>query len=161
MRELINKYAYYVIGAAVVIALLLITFRGGGNPNVVVTKERKVFYFDEENGEESVLAMAKNRWPPLPGKSGSLTVVEACKFSSDGGKNVQIGYLLKYTDQAREELQAMADGDPAMPGLMDRGLLIRRPGDGQKWIPCNSLEGQQILANPIPNSNTVEQVFAK
>jgi len=159
MREMINKYAYYIIGAVVVVAILLFFLRGGEKPNNV-TAASKTFYVDEETGKESVRAGIE--FPPLVGASGKRTLVQACKFSADGGETKTIAYLLKYTDEAQEELASKPNLDDSRKSDLARDcLLVRRPGDGQKWVLRSSTEGQNIVNNPIPGAERIQPVWAK
>ncbi|MCL2647024.1 MAG: hypothetical protein FWD61_08460 [Phycisphaerales bacterium] len=157
MRELINKYAYYIIGVAVVGVLLLIIFRGKGVESGRAATN-KAFYVDDETGEESTIAT--DELPPLLGKNGKPTLVKAIKFTTDGGKTVKIAYLLKYSDQTLAEWKSLTpEYDFRKADLLDHGRLIRLPGEGQKWVQVDSLEAQEILATSIPDSASAKTVW--
>jgi len=156
MRELISKYGYYIAGAVIVIAALLVAFRGG-KPNVIDVKSVKGFYVDDETGEEFVRPV--DPLPPLMGNTGRHTLVEAIKFTTDDGATVVTAYLQKYSDEAIEELKSLSEDDIHRADILENGRLIRLPGDGQKWVPLNSHEGQQILHTPIPGEGPLKRVL--
>jgi len=163
MRELINKYAYVIIGVAIVGAMVLAVTRGCSNkPPTEVVKYMKAFYMDEETGEESVHSAAE--LPPLLGKSGKPTLVKAYKFTAGDGKDV-IVYLEKYSDQAIEELKSSETDDMRKADLTMSGLLIRLPGEGNKWLAKNSPLGQKILTEAFGvlqrDGGKVEPVYPK
>jgi len=159
MRDFISKYAYPIIGVVFVIALLLVAFRGCGPSVPIVTKDQKAFYIDEETSEES--ERSAKEWPPLPGKSGRLTLVQARKFTTDGGQTNKISCLLKYPDAVREELISLPDNDARKQWLVTNELLIRRPGEGQKWVQVTSPEGQAIYNDPLLGNDSGELVWPK
>ena len=153
MRELINKYAYPIVGVVLVLAVLLLIFRGSGE-STPFAKNLKAFYVDDETNEEVILPA--NQMPPLMDKNGKPVLVLAHKFTN-GGTTVITAYLEKYSDEAIEELKSMPNDDPRKPELLENGRLIRLPGPGHKWVPISSHEGQNILATPIPGDGPLKR----
>jgi len=165
MRDLINKYAYHIVGAALILVILLVGFQQcrGRKPPPEMIKYLQAFYIDELTGEESV--RSTNEYPPLIGKSGKRTLVRAYKFTNDGGKTSFISYLEKYSDEEIEILTTSTN-DAHKMNILNKGPLIRRPGAGQEWVPYNSITGEQLLeaafvAMQRPDGGKVEPVYPK
>jgi hypothetical protein len=111
--------------------------------NTPATQAAKADYVDEETGEESTGPAASV--PPLQGKAGRPTVVRMVKRSSDGGKTTKTVYLEKHTADAKQQLSTMKADDPGRAEVEKKGLLMRSPQAGSKWVPAESPEGQKKI----------------
>jgi len=166
MRNLIQNYGYYIVGAAIVGAVLLLTLRGNSSSKeaALMAKAATTYFFvDEETGEESVLTTRD--YPPLMGKNGRPTLVRAYKFTPDGGKTEAIVYLEKYTDDAIEELKS-TDDEFRRNELYMTGRLIRLHGDNQKWMPAHTSEAERLIESArkairLPDGSEVVLVYPK
>jgi len=148
MREWLNKFGVYVVGGALVVAVILY-FVMGSSAKAPSSNDVKAFYLDEETGEESLHPVSQV--PPLIGKSGKPTVVQAIKYSCDGGKTKKIAYLRKYTPEAKEALDR-AYATQTNPGINARANeLVRLPEKGNEWYPVQSNEGATVTTN-FPNT---------
>jgi len=155
MRSIISKYGIFVAVGILAIAAVLFFCRSG-TPDVqeykaFVGDRDLAFFVDEETGEESV--RSTHEIPPLPGKNGKPTVVKVLKVSIDGGQTATPHYYLKYTDEAKAELDSLQSGDPvaaARRASIERvGMQIRSPASGSTWVPFDSEEALALTVRPI------------
>ncbi|MCL2645722.1 MAG: hypothetical protein FWD61_01810 [Phycisphaerales bacterium] len=148
MREWINKYAVYIIVVALAIAVVSYLRSGRQSKSQFLPEYTLAWYVDEETNEESVRPISE--LPPLPGKSGKLTVVRAIKVTYDDGQTSQTVYLEKFTPEAQERLSKLAVDDIQRDTFF--GKLVRLPEPGSHWVPADSSEGTQIR-DSIANSD--------
>ncbi|MGN6369429.1 MAG: hypothetical protein ACTHN5_14315 [Phycisphaerae bacterium] len=135
-----------IVTALVIIAaaVFLYIWRTGG----VHASNGNGWFVDEETGEE--MTMPQKMIPPLPGKSGKMTVVREFKYSDDGGKTYKVAYWYKYTDEMKKQLEdAIAAGHEGDVETAP-GELVRLPTKGSEWVPLGSDKGQQISHVDIP-----------
>ena len=157
MQTLINKYGFPIIGVILVIAIAIFAFNSRKRSDVISEADLraiKVFWVDDETGEEVVLP--DNELSPRVGADGRRTLVRAYKFTRDGGQTVVTAYLEKYSDKAVAELPT-ADTAYRLHLEMHE-LLVRQPGEGQKWVPSNSPKGEAIRFAQIPGDGQMQIV---
>jgi hypothetical protein len=136
MRQHIAKYGLPIVIGLLLLVVLIVYFSMWGG---TVRGQPMAFYVDEESGVESVQPASK--FPPLI--VGGRALVRVVKFSCDGGKTVQVGYYERYTDEAKRLLE---EDDPNAPEISMRGLLVRSPEKGSRWVPQLSDLGKEITA---------------
>jgi hypothetical protein len=135
------------ISAAVCVVLILgsalymyFSFKSAG-PTLAPPKRT----YSSDDGQTHFSAATYDFAPcTLDGKE----VMQAALYSDMAGKPF-VAYLMKYTDEAKEFLKGHAtDPDPNAPGgVLNRGTLVKRPGDGD-WIPLSDKNATAII-NPI------------
>jgi hypothetical protein len=144
MREFFNRYGVAVVVVVLLIAGAVYWFYGRGAPEAEASGV-KAFYIDEETGEESVRPVTDV--PPLAGKGGKDTVVVAAKYSCDGGKTSQVGYLMKYTPEGKaalEEVYKAGKDESSININMMQQVLVRLPGKDGQWVFKQSDMGMRI-----------------
>jgi len=143
MRRVINKYGAWIIVTVVVVALLLTwhSLRGTKPPGGQVGAGL-LYYVDEETGQESV--GKSDAIPPLVGKNGSATVVQAFKFDFGDGTGAKTAFLFKYSPAAQAQLASLSPEDPHRKEVQQAGGMVRLPEKGSQWVPESSPEGRQI-----------------
>ena len=129
--------------------LALATWRSIGRPPA----QPEVYFINEETGD--LVLQSLTAVPPLPDAHGNPTLVRAVLYSLDGGKTKTAAYYEKYSDKAKQMLQAAAtDPDSYDTRVMEKGRLVRLPEKGAPWIPAESAEGRKILAR-LPEGDNV------
>jgi hypothetical protein len=89
-------------------------------------------FFTTDDGKTFFTADA-NRLAPFD--HDGKQAVEARVFTTDGGKTRFVGYLLRYTDQGKQMIEAMrgAGGRPMINPALLQNVEVKRPGE-PKWI---------------------------
>ena len=105
-------------------------------------------YFVNEKTGECTLGPA-DKFPPMAGKDGDL--VWAFYFSCDGGRTRQLGYLTKYSAEAKARLEAAATRHGGRPTSEDYHaelgeMYVRSPKPESAWHKSQSPEGQAVVA---------------
>lgn len=111
----------------------------------------KVYFLDEETQE--VIIKTDADIPPLLGRAGKPTVVQAIYQTTTNCRDKTLVYLLKYTDEAKaaiDEKERKLDRF-RYSILIDYAnqVLVRRPEPGSPWVPYTSAEGMAIM-NSLP-----------
>lgn len=133
MREFMKQNGVLVLVILILAAagVWYFALRGQKEPNI-----SQAFFIDEETGEEMVLSL--DQYPPRPnphGNSTKPTLVEAVKYTRDGGKTSVTAYYRKYTDGAKKELEAAFAREHRPVGIdVTRGTLVRSPVKGSLWV---------------------------
>ena len=156
MRDLINRFKIpvLVVAGLVVIGAVVVLLRG--RSSTPTPYETKAYFIDEETGAESVRPMTDI--PPLIGAGGKPTVMLARKFSCDQGKTSKVGFLVKYTPEAKAALDAMYASKDQKPAEINIGLhtLVRSPEAGSQWFFLNSDGGSKVTAGmSCPNGQAL------
>ena len=120
----------------------------------------KVYFWDEETKE--VIIKTDADIPPLLGKGGKPTVVQAVYLTSTTCKEKVLVYLLKYADEAKaaiDEKESKLDRFRySIPIDYANQLLVRRPEAGSPWVPYSSAEGTAIR-DSLPRAPGAEVKF--
>ena len=105
-----------------------------------------------------------------PFEHDGAEAVMAYIFSYDGGSKEMVGYLGKYTPQAKAKLdatiaQAQAEGrSPNTVALygdrnfLKNAILVKKPGDAE-WVPLNSAKGRVAQSVTAPDGSEVDSVY--
>jgi hypothetical protein len=129
VRETVNQRPYVSMGVAagvIVLALIAITWeihRGEGNGPLV----GKAFFSDDDG--KTYFPESIDKLPPFEDANGK-TAYQAMVYQC-GAKPPFVGYLQRYTDQAKSELET-SGGLRGRPG-MTTGIEVKRPG-AQTWV---------------------------
>jgi hypothetical protein len=146
MREWLNQRGLYVVAAAALLAIICYFVFNRQKPAAADVNQVKAFYIDEDTGAESVLPITSV--PPLLGATGKPTLVQAFKYSCDGGKTTKVAYLMKYTDAGKQYLESKKKNQPF--AFLGANTLVRSPDPGSPWVPQNSKEGAQVIVVNCP-----------
>lgn len=133
--------------AAIVLFVEIRSQRMPANAEIV-----RNFYVDEETLEPS--RHTAFEVPPLPGKDGRATIVMAVYWGFDGVAEPKLGYLKKYTPEAKARLDEDVKAHKGEPSpelwiAVYPDLLVRRPESGSKWVGVLTDEGQAIIKTPV------------
>jgi hypothetical protein len=156
VREFVNKQGKII--AAVCAGVAVLTIFMCSRPSLHTTRENPSygFYVDEATGVETILP--ETEIPPLKGKDGKPTVVRAFKFTCDDGKNVQIGYYMKYPDEVQKALTTMPADDARRERLLENAKLVRPAAAGSQWLRAQSDAGDRLMQGPPCAKGTLRMV---
>ena len=146
LGEMLNKNPMIGVGVAVVILVVagVIVMRStgiGDSPNIL--KQR--YFYDMTSGDVIVM---DNVPAPVTADSGSTAVwaaVYTCG-SCDNESERFVGYLQKYTDQAKSEVAkplSQQDYDTVNEGTVV-AMVPEKAGDELAWFQVETREGMQI-----------------
>jgi len=116
-------------------------------------------YFSADDGQSTFVAPMSNL-PPFD--QGGTTAYRAFVFSCDNGSTRFVGYLQRYTPDARRRImQKLADRqagishDPVTAGPRD--TEVKKPGSGNSWVSSADPAAAKIVnvtcrdgGNPLP-----------
>jgi hypothetical protein len=148
LREKLNERPSIVTGATlaiIVIAMGLIIWQVIRGNNLPPGKS----YFTTDDGM-SFFELTNDNVPPF--KHEGKTAVRAYVFSCDGGKTRFVGFLERFTPDAKKTIEAALkhpnedtiDGQ----GAIQTGAQVKLPrtgNDDSKWILRDSPEGQALM----------------
>jgi hypothetical protein len=148
-----RRLAFIVTGAVALLVICVGAFWRGPraapmhNPAAGLDNNT-VFYVDEVTMEESLQSPVAV--PPLLGKTGKPTLVQAIYVRPVGGTN-RLAYLRKYSAEGKRQLDEQLSAIPAsrVPVPLVDGqlvlpkILIKEPS--AVWVELDSPEGQAIL----------------
>ena len=90
--------------------------------------------------------------PPLRGGS----VVIAVYYGFHNSSERKLGYLKKYTPQAKQSIEeaisSTPSGHPVSPEIWIKyanDVLVRKPDPGSPWVLINSPEGKKVVEPPV------------
>ena len=147
------RTAIAIAATVVVIGLGIIYFRwpaaasGRGMPEKM--------FLSTDDGKTFFVAPAE---PLPPFLRDGKTAYRAYVFTCDGGKTTWVGYLERYSEQAKALMkemrknQATAGGPPVVPlGLLD-GIEVSRPGE-QQWVrQSDTARATKVTSIYCPNA---------
>lgn len=97
--------------------------------------------------------------------------VRAQIFTYDSGSKEFCGYLQKYTPEAKQKLQAAFAAAKSQhkslasvallrePSFLNSGILVKKPGAGNAWIPYNDPRVNDVMRVHSPDGSAVDQLF--
>jgi hypothetical protein len=128
------RAAIAIAAAVVIIGLGMIYFQGQASDSRRAAP-RKMF-LTVDDGKTFFVGAAE---PLPPFQHEGKTAYRAYVFTCDGGKTTWVGYVERYSEQAKaimkemQKNQAERGGRPSVPlGLLD-GIEVSRPGENQ-WV---------------------------
>ena len=106
--------------------------------------------------------------PPI--SQGSKTVVRAHVFSYEDGSHAFVGYLGRYNSEWKHRLEEAVEnaknryGTEGIPTIVydshqSGGTEVKRPGEGNDWVPLLSPEGQRVIHLANSAGKTATQVY--
>ena len=147
-RSFLRAQGWWVAGALIVGAGWA-TYSGfaslrGPQP---VAFDVKLYFLDEDTGQ--VIVGTERDVPPLVGKNGKASVVQAIYMTADDERGKTLVYLQKYTDKAKavldEQTRSKGRMDPWAAIAQTAELLVRKPEPGAPWVKATSPEGQVVI----------------
>ena len=152
LRESVNHHkgltAGAVIGGILVLALVMVWQFGLSTSTSGASGTRGGLFFTTDDGATTFTAPA-NMLPPFDHKGKEA--VQAVMFSTDGGKTKFVGYLERYTVEAKKQMEKPAV-DASKPGARmvmtapTSGFAlteVKKPGD-KAWVSKSSVAGVAI-----------------
>jgi hypothetical protein len=118
-----------VIGAALFVALRFGLGGRGPKPPPLV----KQYYFTTDDGS-TFFADDKMKVPPFKRDDGQ-EAVRAHVFSSESDKTPFVGYLERFADEYRAQVEAADPQERLMlEGFDSPALEVKKPGEGNRWV---------------------------
>ena len=152
----------FVIGGIIAVCLALGLVIWEFNPVSAPHGPSRYYFYDTSNG--AITTEPSTAVPPLKGAGGKDTLVQAFFFTCGTCGDKKIGYLLKYTRQAKAAKVLLAQphsGTMAPQQSMQftsslsryqvaiaTGTLVRLPAKGARWHPIAGPVGSQIASPP-------------
>ena len=142
------------IGAAVLVAAFFV-WRSTTAPAGVPLASQQAFYSDDDGA--SYFVDSADKLPPFP--RNDKTVYRAAVFTCDTEKTRFVGYLERYPDEARKQLQAARDAAASgakqlpRPSMAMTAVEVKKPGPGNPWVRRNSREGAAVMEVTCPPSS--------
>jgi len=158
MRTLINRFGVPLSVGIIVLALIMAFLFRQSSTTYPPGDPSLAWYIDEETGEESVLPSAENI-PPLLGKDGKKTLVQAFKFAGDDEKTANTYYLVKYSDSVRNELAKFTGEEMERLNMLHLGQLVRSLEPNSPWVTLRDPRATDIISVPDHSSGPRRQVF--
>jgi hypothetical protein len=165
VRTYLNEHPLVAAGftLAAPVLILYVIWHGGGTRNSVTRSLNEAWYTDDDG--KTWYADDKSLMPPVD--HNGKTAVRAYVFSFDGGKDEFVGYLERYTPEARQALeQARAEvitekiPPPALlySQIQMSGIELKRPGESN-WINVRDPEAAAIRKLNPPAGASVEEIL--
>ena len=141
-----------VVAGIVILALAFIIYQsmgdsGGGS---VPTK----MYYSDDDGATTFTDDIR-KFPPFD--HNGKQAVRARVFSCDGGKNKFVGYLERYSPEAKARLDKATNGGKTGSdiGLMEdvsiTGMEVKKPKDPSPWLKQSDPRAQSVMDVKCPN----------
>jgi len=144
LRETINKNplaAAGITGGLIILAIVIVVWMNSGETG-------PQDYFSVDDGANFVPDSAMNV-PPF--SIGGKTANKAYVYTCDGGKTKFVGYLERFTPDAKAKIEAVRK-NPDTPVTDDpqiNGAQVKLPktgNDDKNWVKKNSPEGRAITS---------------
>lgn len=150
----------FIIGD-IVIACLAIALMVSELTASTIAAPNSYYFYDTSNG--TIITEPATAIPPLKGTDGKQTLVLAKFFTCTTCGDRKIGYLVKYTAQAKPTKQLLSEPLPdnatpvqksqhaaeisALQMSIAEGRLVRLLAKGSPWISALSFKGMQLIKN--------------
>jgi hypothetical protein len=142
--------------AGVVFAVLLVAsvlvWRSTTSPAGAPSSGRRAFFSDDDGA--GYFIDSADKLSPFE-RNGKLAY-RAAVFTCDAGKTMFVGYLERYPEGARKQLQAARDAaasggkDPPRPNMAMVSIEVKKPGPGRQWVSQNSRAGAEAVQVMCP-----------
>jgi hypothetical protein len=164
LREKMNDnpmIATYATGAVIVLALILIIWQimGGNRPSASSASNAGPgqAFFTTDDGA-TWFADEVTNLPPYT-KDGKQAY-QVIFFTCDGGKTTFVGYLQRYTPEAKKDIAvALKHGVPPGVGLGPNATEIKAPGTGdapKSWLKFADPRSAKLRAVTCPGGGEAE-----
>jgi hypothetical protein len=158
IRETLNenrKLTIGVVSALIVLALtfVVISLVGGGSGVVDAPEPVKMYYTDDDGATTFVDDATKL----VPFERNGKPAVRARVFTCDGGKTKFVGYLERYSPEAKAALDKVK-GTRQEAAMLDNiqtgGMEVKKAGPGNRWTRQMTPEARPILNVRCPDGKT-------
>jgi hypothetical protein len=154
LREKLNENPGFTTAATAVIivgALIFVgmSFMRGGSDSAMTNQT----WFSVDDGA-TYFAADRSNLPPFDHEGKQA--VRAWLFTCDGGKNIFVGYLERYTPAAKkqlEEIRSKSGGMMPMEVEARMGVEIKKPGTGT-WVLQTDPRSAAIIDVKCPDGST-------
>ena len=158
IREWMRSRAYLVqIGIGVIVLSIVVYLLRDAFPGSSGGVSKA--YFSDDDGVTQFVDSAEHF---VPFDHNGKQAYRAWVFSTDGGKTTFVGYLERYTPQAKErlisELRDFKAGKTHMPpDVRPSDAEVKKPGVGNPWVSRGDMQkAQQILKLNVPASSSLD-----
>jgi hypothetical protein len=140
VRQALNSHPFVAASVAILILvfLALLAIHGSRDPG----SDQLAFYTTDDGA-----TLFTDDWMKVPPfDHDGKVAVKALVFTCNNGQTHFVQYLYKYSDQAKQQIEALHTRFPMTPGL------IKRPGDSQ-WISESDPKAGRIVAPKCPDGS--------
>ena len=165
LRETLNENpglttaATAIIIVAAIVFMVISMFRGeagtAGGTGTALTRE---FYSDDDG--KTFFEDERTKVPPFD-RNGK-PAYRARVFTCDGGKTKFVGWLERYTPEAKKMIEERAKNAAGAPLLMEdqTGLQFKKPGTGDKgWVSAGEAATMGLREVNCPNGTPADPVM--
>ena len=154
MGEYLKQHGRNLTAGAIAVAVIVAAFfvwRSGTAPAGAPLASQRAFYSDDDGANYFVDSLDK--LPPF--QRNGKTAYRAAVFTCDGTTRF-VGYLERYPDEARKQLQAARDAAASgakqlpRPSVAMTAVEVKKPGPGNPWVQRSSREGAAVMEVPCP-----------
>jgi hypothetical protein len=157
IREFMERHKYISAGAiaGIILAAIVFTWRNTVAPANTSDSSEKAFFTIDDG--KSYFAESAKRIPPFEWQG--KTAHRAAVFTCDGGKTRFVGYIERYTPEAKKTLEIAQSGQGVLiPGSAAIESEVKKPGD-QTWVRRNSAAAiTKVMRVPCPPGGELEEV---
>jgi len=150
-----NPRAAVAIAAAIVVfAVGIVYFESPAGDSGRAGAPRKMF-LTIDDGKTFFVGAAE---PLPPFQHEGKTAYRAYVFTCDGGKTTWVGYIERYSEQAKALIkemrknQAEHGGPPSVPSALLEGIEVSRPGENQWVRQSDAALAHKVTAVYCPNA---------
>jgi hypothetical protein len=164
LRDYLNEHPLVTMlfALAAPVLILCVIWHGAGERNATTRSLMQAWYTDDDG--KTWYTDDKSLSPPFD--HNGKTSVRAYIFSCDGGKNEFVGYLQRYTPEAKQAIeqareQVRTEKVPPPAGLFEdiqkSGIELKRPGEST-WVNVRSPQAEAIRKVKCPTGGNVQEV---
>jgi hypothetical protein len=164
LRDYLNEHPLVTAGFALAVPVLIlcVIWRSAAKNNAATRSVSQAWYTDDDG--KTWYADDKTLSPPFDHKG--KTSVRAFIYSCDGGKTEFVGYLQRYTPEAKQAIeqsraQVRTENVPPSAALFKdietSGIEIKKPGESN-WVNVRTPQAQAIRKVKCPTGGNVQEV---
>ena len=163
LRETLNENpglttaATAVIILAAIVFMVVSMFRGDAETSAGPSTDKE--YFSDDDGK-TFFEDDRTKVPPFD-RNGK-PAYRARVFTCDGGQTKFVGWLERYTPQAKKMIEDQVKSAGSGPLLLEdqSGLQIKKPGTGEKgWVSSSDVSTMQVRDVQCPNGSPADMVM--
>ncbi len=134
IREAIRQHSMLTVAVVAVVGLAAVAYSVRSTVGGPPTAETGAFYTIDDG--QTWFEGNMSQLPPF--QHEGKTAYRVWLYTSDGGKTKFVGYLERYTPEARKRIEnglaAHKAGTGPMPPITMADVEVKKPGAGNPWI---------------------------
>src|SRR5688572_15802628 len=156
----LTTVATAIIIIAAIVFIVISMLRGGDDASGAATTTGAKEFFSDDDGK-SYFTDDRTRVPPF--ERNGKTAYRARVFTCDGGANKFVGYLERYTPQAKKMIEDAARNPGGGPVMFEdqSGVQYKKPGTGEKgWVSGGEAQAAMKVREVLcPNGSPADPVL--